>query len=431
MFKKIFFWPHSIDLTPLLMSILLICFTGTNLKAEVKEGHVVNIGKYSLSDLIEKSANHARVASGQSRAEAAEKGLQAAWQQYLPTPGVSYSKGDNDRDETVLSLQQPLWAGGRIDAGVEAASAQAKSSKSIISEQRYQLALAVIDNYQKYIRSIKQQEALKRFNMRLSAYKARMDNRVNSGASPENDMALLISRISTTSAQMKSSHSQEEVALTQLSQLTNISLDGTMLNIYDDNTPIPPLNKIIEQAKATNPSLHRLQHDIEEAEANVRIARAALSPTVSLVLKHSMYNGNNVPSDDSSINLQVQLQTGAGLSAFDNIQAAQARVQALKWSEEATRQELEANIRSDYESLNSIIYRIVDLNDNASSAERVLESYERLFIAGKRSWMDVMNAARDLSDADIAVVDNEADKIGAQYKMELYNAKYQWQKEEL
>jgi adhesin transport system outer membrane protein len=382
---------------------------------------------YSLNDLISKSVEgNARVASGQYRASAADNALQSAWQNYLPTPGVSYNKGDDGRDETVLSLQQPLWAGGRLDAGVDAADAKAKSAASNITEEQYRLSLTVIDNYQKYVQSMTRQEALKRFTYRLSIYKGRMENRVASGASPANDMALLQARIATASAQLTAAQAQGEMALTQLSQLANLALDNNSVRISEETHNLEPLITIVAQAKASNPTLRRLDHDIAQAEAEVRIQRSTMMPTVSVVLKHSMYHGSNLPDDDTSINLQVQLQSGPGLSAYTNTQAAQAQAQALRWTQEATMQELEANIRSDYENLISVIRRQADVEQNASSAAGVLESYERLFIAGKRSWMDVMNAARDLSDADIAVADNKAEKLGAMYRMDLYSAKYKW-----
>ena len=87
-----------------------------------------------------------------------------------------------------------------------------------------------------------------------------------------------------------------------------------------------------------------------------------------------------------------------------------------------------ANIRSTHENLVSAISRQADTKLNAQAAANVLSSYERLFIAGKRSWLDVMNAARDLSDADIAVADNEAEQLGLRYRIDLYAAKYAWMK---
>jgi hypothetical protein len=70
-----------------------------------------------------------------------------------------------------------------------------------------------------------------------------------------------------------------------------------------------------------------------------------------------------------------------------------AQLQSLRFKREATEQELLANIRSTHENLVSAISRQADTKLNAQAAANVLSSYERLFIAGKRSWLDVMNAA--------------------------------------
>lgn len=384
---------------------------------------------YHLDDLLLAGVeNNPRIASGHSGVEAAEQLRNSAWQGYLPTPGIQTNSDSEGGSEIILSLQQPLWAGGRIDANVDAASANAESAIAAVSEEQYNLALSIIDYFGRYAQSRARQEALEHFSQRLRAYRVRMTNRVNSGASPENDMALLEAREATTAAKLKSVRAEGEVALTQLSQLTSLRLDNQSIVLELESAPILDVEDVVIRARQYNPTLNRLTHDIASAEASVRVQRSVMMPNVSLVLAHNQYYGTNRLNDDTTVGVQVQVQPGAGLSAYSNMQAAAAQLQSLRWRREATEQELLANIRSEHESLVSAISRQEDTELNARAAANVLSSYERLFIAGKRSWLDVMNAARDLSDADIAVADNEAEQLGLRYRIDLYAAKYQWMK---
>lgn len=383
---------------------------------------------YHLNDLLLAGVEgNVRIASGRASVEAAEQLRSAAWQGYLPTPGIQANSDQDGGNEIVLSLQQPLWAGGRIDAGVDAASANAESAVAAVSEEQYNLALSIIDYFGRYAQSRARQEALERFSQRLVVYRTRMTNRVKSGASPENDMALLEAREATTAARLKSVLSDGEVALTQLSQLTNLRLDSQSIAFEFDSAPLLDVDDVLARARQYNPTLNRLTYDIASAEAAVRVQRSVMMPNVSLVLEHSMYHGSPL-EDDTSVGIQVQVQPGAGLSAYANTQAAAAQLQSLRLRRDATEQELLARIRSEHESLASAASRQADTELNARAAAGVLSSYERLFIAGKRSWLDVMNAARDLSDADIAVADNEAEQLGLRYRIDLYAAKYQWMK---
>ena len=50
----------------------------------------------------------------------------------------------------------------------------------------------------------------------------------------------------------------------------------------------------------------------------------------------------------------------------------------------------------------------------------VLASYDRLFVAGRQSWLDVMNAARELIQAQTALVDVAAQRIAARARLRLH-----------
>jgi outer membrane protein TolC len=122
---------------------------------------------------------------------------------------------------------------------VDAASANAESAIAAVSEEQYTLALSIIDYFGRYVQSRARQETLHRFNQRLMMYQTRMIHRVKFGASPENDMALLEARVATTAERLKSVQADGQVALTQLSQLTNLSLDSQSI-VFDFDPVMPP-----------------------------------------------------------------------------------------------------------------------------------------------------------------------------------------------
>ena len=59
----------------------------------------------------------------------------AKWQRY-PTPGVTMSRDGQGNPNTLLTLQQPLWAGGRISAVIDSAQYRYKASESAVSESQ-------------------------------------------------------------------------------------------------------------------------------------------------------------------------------------------------------------------------------------------------------------------------------------------------------
>lgn len=394
--------------------------------SEAKKDDDISI--WTLDDLIKYGVNdNPRVVSSMNKLSAAGYVQSAAWQEYLPTPSMQMQQDPEGKEETSLSLNQPLWSGGRIESGIDEAAAQESSAVANVAITQYDLALSIINSYQLFVQSQARLEALTKFSERLKFYRERMDKRVAYGASPANDSELLDARIATNEAQLRVAQENENVALTQLSQMTGINLKRENLSINTNYSQALPLQEILIRAEQYNPKIQSISFSINAAEAVVKRQRSVVLPDVSLVLRHTMVHGSNLNGsngDDTSVSLQVSMTPGAGLSSFSRIKAAQSEVYALRESKNAALQELLVQIRSDYEKFNSSTSRYLDAMQNSKAAAGVLSSYERLFVAGKRGWMDVMNAARDLSDANIIVADTNAEKLGARYRLDVYSAKY-------
>ena len=122
---------------------------------------------------------------------------------------------------------------------------------------------------------------------------------------------------------------------------------------------------------------------------------------------------------------------GAGLSAAAGIDAAEARVGSLRESREAARRELLTKIAADYEDYQSSLSRKRDILRTLKAASEVLASYDRLFIAGKRNWLDVLNAARELTQVENSLADIEALLAASYYRLRLHGGELPWQQGEI
>jgi adhesin transport system outer membrane protein len=101
----------------------------------------------------------------------------------------------------------------------------------------------------------------------------------------------------------------------------------------------------------------------------------------------------------------LRAQTGNGLSRFTAIESAGARIErALAEFGEAERR-LREQVRRDYVVVAAAQSRIESGTLAADTAADLIESYQRQFIAGRRSWLDVMNAVREASSARLSESD--------------------------
>ena len=101
----------------------------------------------------------------------------------------------------------------------------------------------------------------------------------------------------------------------------------------------------------------------------------------------------------------MRSQFGNGLSQLAAIDTSDARIKrALAEFGEAERR-LREQLRRDYVLVRAARARIEAGVLAADAAAEIIESYQRQFIAGRRSWLDVMNAVREAANARLSESD--------------------------
>jgi outer membrane protein, adhesin transport system len=387
------------------------------------------VGAYNLEALARLAATgHASVAARRATVHATQAELEAAQLQYWPSPSAQTSPGVGGGRTTVLTLEQPLWTSGRIDGAIDAAKARTQSAGHAVAESQQTVGLAVVNAYHVFAQARGRAAVMRRFLDRLERYRESMQRRVDTGASAPGELELLQARQSLAAGQLGSACSAERVARGQLSTLANIELSAEAVVSPTFASDIPDLGELLSRSQQYSPVLRRLDQDVQAAQGEAG-ARAALRwPTVALVAQRSLQQGVPNTQSSTSMGLQLQFTPGAGFSSLALARAAQAQVESLRASREAARMDLLSKIRSEHEELRSAVDRRQDGLTNVAAAGRVLASYERLFAVGKRSWLDVLNAARELSDAEITVADTEAQVIASRYRLALYGAEPEWMK---
>ena len=103
----------------------------------------------------------------------------------------------------------------------------------------------------------------------------------------------------------------------------------------------------------------------------------------------------------------LSASTGAGLSLGHQLAALQIKHQGtLDEITTAQRAVLEA-VQTDYLNVNARQSKATALQFNLESSQEMQAAWERQFINGKKTWIDVMNAARETLQAELAIIENE------------------------
>lgn len=99
--------------------------------------------------------------------------------------------------------------------------------------------------------------------------------------------------------------------------------------------------------------------------------------------------------------MDLNYTPGAGLASATLLDAEAARLEARLASIDALRQEKQEQVQLDWSTLKREVDRQPSLLATINSASDVLASFERLYFGGLRSWLEVLNALQELSQAEL------------------------------
>ena len=124
-------------------------------------GVLVSLPLFSYAQRLEKLINsvlalHPSAEGQRALVQSAAAGVDSARWQFYPTPSVSIETAQSratdrlyqgDNRVSTARLQQPLWTGGRLTAGMDKAAAGLVVSQASLEEVRLQLGLRVMQAY--------------------------------------------------------------------------------------------------------------------------------------------------------------------------------------------------------------------------------------------------------------------------------------------
>lgn len=339
--------------------------------------------------------------SAQAAAKAEREG--AEWQRY-PTPSIETNTQIGGQNASLLRVDQPLWTGGRITAGIEAAGSRFNSASTAIDETRQELALRVVAASSEALR---QQAREHHAQAGVGAHEkllAMIRRRVQQEVSPLADQRLAESRRYSAANELSASTQAHANALAQLGQLTGQTVTGIDPLSYTqaarpDGLP-GDLDQAVARAIEHSPTLRRINFDALAANADIDTRRAAYMPQLALRAESSYGSVT-----DNRAMLVLLAQPGAGLSAQSGVDAALARREAVRQAADAALRDVRERMALDWNDWTAARARLGNAELARSTSTEVFESYARQYAAGRKTWLDVLNAVREATQAELALDD--------------------------
>jgi adhesin transport system outer membrane protein len=355
----------------------------------------------------------------------ANEKIDAAKWGYFPTPSVEVSARDEERYNTTVRIEQPIWTGGKLTSRHNIEISKGEEALYSLEENSYKLMenfFNVLENYAQATSQIKEfQDGLDT----LYSLDEMLDRRMEAGVSSSSDKDLLKSRIDQINSDLILAKNRYKISIMQLELMLdrkvecNINLNK--ITVLHNNL----IENSLERMKEFHPSLKKADKEIQTSEYELDNTKASIMPNLNLRLEHKngdLYNENYDKSNNQNIvYLAFSATTNAGLSALSEINAAKIKVLELKFSKQSKEKELIDSLLNDYNNYEIAKNRIRVLINTVDSANKVLDSYQRLFLAGKKQWLDLVNSSRELMNYKIELQKQIVTKDILAYKLALKN----------
>ena len=323
--------------------------------------------------------------------------------------GVSSSSTGDQYQTVVAVMRQPLWAGGRIDGGIDQATARMKIGKlSLLIVQRqlientaaaYVTVLGARSRYSAADLNVKEHERLKVLIARRAA----------GGIASQADIQLASSRLSQAAAQAIQLEGTLERALNDLQALTLVRLPA--MAIVDEGMFGALPGDTVTAAEEVSATILQKKLEVVLARTASDLATANMLPSLYGKVEQDIYSRTSYGSQSQGTRVGIVFEgtlEGFGLSGWKRVKSSTARVDAARSEVEAARNEVRRQVRGLLTDLRNL-QAIVNSNQQlVTSTEETLNSFMRQYDAGRKSWVDVLNAQRELSDARLSLVQSRS-----------------------
>ena len=377
--------------------------------------------------------SHPSIASQKAQMQAAEIGIETAKWQYFPTPAVSTERanaasGDpfygGDKNVTTVRLQQPLWTNGRLTAGKEKAQASLAYETADLNETSLQISLKVAQAYADFLASHWRMQSTEQSLATHQKLREQVQRRMELGVQSDADLQLAQTRLDSVRSDLSAARARVETYAVRLKQLIGqpINLGELLANLSSPLALSVSQDMALEAALAINPTIQKARAQSQIQDAMVEENRSALLPDV-YVRAERQFGAFSIQTSSAfqdRIFVGLSTQLGAGLTVLSNVKAAQARSLAAKEEVQTQTLSISEQVLTDYAQVTRLAEQTQALASALTSQEQVMLSHDRQFLAGRKSWTEVLNTARELSQAQAQLTDIKANHIAVSWRLALF-----------
>lgn len=387
----------------------------------------------NLEDLIQRAlVSHPNIAFASGKLKAAQTDVLASKLQFLPSISASTQRNSVQYDggslaggqipSTTLTATQPLYGGGLI-AGYRKAKANLKASDYAMLESMNQVKMGVITNYSSWLNAYNKIIALEESYQTYKNYVEKINHRFLAGTSSSAEENLAKTRLLQAGNDLLSAKQEEDLALQKLSRdVGEPILRAQLTQKIAKPVPVKSCTDVVDDAVRISPSLHQFELEIEASKQAANQSKEQAFPQVNLQAQRQIGSATT-PGWPGFTSLGLVLQYSPGAAGIGNYIASSGAYEKAKASEfqySAAEMNLKNSVSAECSRYQSAQLRSGEMGQILRLTNDVGQSNDRLYEAGRKNLLELLNNLREKNQIQIAHIENQSALLESSWKLSVY-----------
>jgi outer membrane protein len=316
---------------------------------------------------------------------------------------------------TQLSVQWPLFQGGRTFYSNRAALDRLQASQAQLDSVYNELGFAVSSAFYSILQTEQSiqiaEESVRQIRKHLEIARARYENE----AVLKSDVLRVAVNLAEAENQLTIARHNLERAKSQLNLTMGRPIDTPLVLVPAAAAPRPPaevkpLESLMESAKKNRPDVLAAERNLLAFEESVKVAKADYYPQVNAFARYDIDTEDFSDANDSwTVGVGVDLSIFNGFLTRSAVQAARARLREADAQYAKLLLQVEMDVKNAYLARSEAISRLDVLSETVAEAE------ENLRIINER-YTEGMALVTDLLDSEVALTNARLQRLSAEYE---------------
>ena len=342
----------------------------------------------------------------------------------LPNAPATYftQSGFNSTYGAGATVTQTIFNGFQAANKTRQAEAQVLAARASLRVVEQTVLLNAVTAYMNLLRDTAILDLQRRNVEVLQEQLRQVRDRFNVGEVTRTDVAQSESRLAAGRSQVLTAEANYKASGATYRQVIGVNPGKLSPGSPVDRFSPPNLPVSLDFASATHPAVTSAQFNVDVAQQQVKLAEAALYPTVSLqgnFQKNYMALGslNTIESYSASVLGQVSVPIYQGGAEYSTIRQAKETLGQRRLDFDVARDQVRQTVVQSWGQLEAAKANIDATTSQVQAAEIALNGVREEARVGQRTTLDVLNAQQELVNARVALVSAQRDRVVASYTL--------------